>query len=157
MSFNRAIEHGDWAAAWAAHHSLVELNDDPAAAAARRSGLLKDTEKAVREAANERSPETAELCRLFLDAEPGDPRMTLILGRALLRERRYEEALPIWRYLRDASPNDVEPALQLARLAKRLDDWTLGAQESARLLAMAPDHEEGAALKRHFDENTAAG
>jgi len=148
-----AVERGDLETAWVAHQALVELEDDPNVSQSRLAALLKDTEKAIRDASNERAPETADLCRLFLAAEPGDARVTLILGRALLRERRYEEALPVWRELSEANPGDVEPALQLARLARRLDDWDLGARESARVLALVPDHEEGASLKKHFDEN----
>jgi tetratricopeptide (TPR) repeat protein len=156
-ALNAAIDADDWARAWAAHETLAEVEDDAEGAQTRRASLLKETGRCIREAANERRPETSELCRLFLDAEPGDPRVTLILARALLRERRYLEALPLWEALGAANRSDFEPPLQVARIAKRLDDRRLGAEACARLMSLAPDHEEGGALTRHFDETAPLG
>jgi cytochrome c-type biogenesis protein CcmH/NrfG len=92
-----------------------------------------------------------------LSARPGERRATLILGRALLRERRWAEALPPWRELAQADPKAVEPQLQIARIARRLGDAPLGSEATERLLALAPDHAEGLELRRHFDAAAGLG
>jgi cytochrome c-type biogenesis protein CcmH/NrfG len=148
----RAVEAGDWRAAWAAHHALAALDDDPAAVEGRAAALLKATAKALSGAADDHRAETVDLARLYLNHAPDDVRARLFLGRALSRERRNAEALAIWRGLADERPDSAEPWLQIARLAKRLEQPDLGRRAAGALLALEPGHAEGHGLLAYFDE-----
>jgi cytochrome c-type biogenesis protein CcmH/NrfG len=106
-------------------------------------------------AADERSPQTLELAQLYLKGAPTDGRARLILGRALLRERRNEEAMSVWQALAADRPDSIEPELQVARLAKRLEMSELGREAADRVLALEPAHDEARALRTHFDETLA--
>jgi len=152
-----ALDRGDWPAAWASRDALADLEDGAAASEERTIRLLKATAKAMSHAADERSPQTIELAQLYLTAAPEDGRARLILGRALLRERRSEEALSVWQALAADRPDSVEPALQVARLAKRLDMPELGREAADRVLALEPAHDEAKTLRTHFDETLSHG
>jgi tetratricopeptide (TPR) repeat protein len=152
-----ALDRGDWRAAWASADALADLDDDAATTQERAERLLKATGKAMSHAADERSPETVELAKLYLRGAPEDGRARIILGRALLRERRNEEALDVWQALAAGRPDSVEPQLQVARLAKRLEMVELGREAADRVLALEPGHDEARALRTHFDETAAQG
>jgi tetratricopeptide (TPR) repeat protein len=152
-----ALDNSDWRAAWASRDALEDLEGDGPATDERTKRLLKATAKAMNHAADERSPETVELAQLYLSGAPDDGRARLILGRALLRERRNEEALSVWQTLAAERPDSFEPALQVARLAKRLEMAELGREAADQVLALEPGHDEARALRTHFDETRAPG
>ena len=104
----------------------------------------------MNEAAEARAPETIDLARLFVARAPDDERAWVILGRALLRERRDGEAVTVWERIAAARPTDPEPPLQLARLGKRLNRPDLGLAAARRALELAPGHAEAGALLTQF-------
>ncbi|MDQ2861444.1 MAG: hypothetical protein M3T55_12140, partial [Pseudomonadota bacterium] len=152
-----AADRGDWPGAWASLDALTELEDDSAAMEGRTQRLVKATAKALGQAADERDPRIFALAQLLIDHGRGDSRTRVILGRALSRERRHEEALTVWRALAAERPDSVEPHLQIARLAKRLDQADLGRRAADAVLALEPGHAEAGELRTLFDEAPSLG
>ncbi len=131
--------------------TLLALGADPARLAERAARLTRLIGRKMNEAAEARSPATAELARLYLARAGDDERAWLILGRALLRDRRDVEAVAVWERIAGRRPTDPEPALQIARLGKRLNRPELGGPAARRTLALCPGHAEALALAAHFD------
>ncbi|MEO8927818.1 MAG: hypothetical protein ABI306_11720 [Caulobacteraceae bacterium] len=152
-----AVERRDWRAAWASLAALADLDEDAQAQDERAGRLLKETGKALSEAAGEHRPEAVDLALLYLEQAPADGRARLFLGRALVRERRNAEALDVWQALAADRPDSVEPNLQIARLAKRMSEAELGRGAADAVLALEPGHVEAQSLRTHFDQPASMG
>ena len=129
---------------------MLAAGVDPARLADRAARLTRLIGRKLNEAAEARAPETVDLARLYVARVPTEERAWLILGRALLRERRDGDAVPVWERIAAQRPNDPEPPLQLARLSKRLNRPDLGAPWARRTLELSPGHAEAAALLAGF-------
>ncbi|MDQ2762471.1 MAG: tetratricopeptide repeat protein [Pseudomonadota bacterium] len=156
-AFEVAFERGDWTRAWRSHEAFAQLGQDSHVSDERTARLVRATSKAMSLAADEKSAGAIDLAQLILAQAPNDGRARLVLGRALLRERRYEEALEVWRMLADDRPDSVEPRLQITRLAKRLGLPDIGLEAAEAVLSLDPTHEEARGLRSYFDQNAAMG
>jgi glycosyltransferase involved in cell wall biosynthesis/tetratricopeptide (TPR) repeat protein len=87
--------------------------------------------------------------RAALITDPASRSALWGLGRLLLRERRFEDALPIWRAAVALEPMSASPAVQLARAYHGTGQLEEAAGEYVRALALEPGHEKAfAALER---------
>src|SRR5262249_59338400 len=78
--------------------------------------------------------------RRALTRQPGHRAALAGLGSLLLRERRFEEAVEIWRRLVDLEPHRVGPCFQLARALHRSARYEEAASQYLQVVALHPLH-----------------
>jgi glycosyltransferase involved in cell wall biosynthesis/tetratricopeptide (TPR) repeat protein len=78
--------------------------------------------------------------RRVLTRQPRRPAALAGLGRLLLRERRFEEAVEIWQRAAEISPQRSEPQFQLARALHRCGRLEAAAGHYLQVLALDPLH-----------------
>ena len=64
------------------------------------------------------------------------------LGRLLLRERRFEDAVEVWTRLVDLEPHRPEPSFQLGRALHRSGKFEAAAAQYLRVVSLDPLHEK---------------
>lgn len=90
-------------------------------------------------------PGAAErIYRRLLARQPRRPSALIGLGRLLLRQRRFEEAVDIWQRMVDVSPRRTGPAFQLARALHRSGRLEAAVDQYLQVLQLAPGHEKAA-------------
>jgi predicted Zn-dependent protease len=85
-----------------------------------RRNLLRQQQGQIREAWNSGGDNIVGLCRSYLEKAPGDLYVLTVLGRTLMRQRSYAEALPIWENVCKHTPQDAHGFLQIARCCRSL-------------------------------------
>lgn len=100
--------------------------------------LAERHERAGRPVAAER------IYRRLLARQPRRPSALIGLGRLLLRERRFEEAVDIWQRMVDISPRRTGPAFQLARALHRSGRLEAAVDKYLEVLQLDPGHEKAA-------------
>lgn len=97
--------------------------------------------------------EAAYICRQRLDAEPADPDAALMLGRALIAQRKHEEADEVLRGLVKEHPDQVAAYGLLSTLAMEEDSFS-AADTAAQWLNQAveenPESAEARAQRARF-------
>jgi glycosyltransferase involved in cell wall biosynthesis/tetratricopeptide (TPR) repeat protein len=93
--------------------------------------------------------------RAALIADPASRSALWGLGRLLLRERRFEDALPIWRAAVALEPMSAGPAVQLAHAYHGTGQLEEAAGEYVRALALDPGHEKAFADLEHLARSLA--
>lgn len=83
--------------------------------------------------------------RKALSRRPGQFDALAGLGRLLLRERRYEEAVPIWRDVVALRPSSASMTFQLSRALHRSGQLDQAAASYLRVVVLDPAHEKAAA------------
>ncbi len=121
------------------------------AAAVRHLQRARDLDGADRECllylmralhAGTRKDEAGRVAEAILDIDPGNAEAMRLLARHHLAARQWNEALIMWRRIAENAANDHEAALQIARLAWRLEDFDLAETSSRAMLAIQPDNFE---------------
>jgi glycosyltransferase involved in cell wall biosynthesis/tetratricopeptide (TPR) repeat protein len=88
----------------------------------------------------------------ILTRQPAHKSALAGLGRLLLRERRFEEAVHVWQRLVDLEPHRAGPSFQLARALHRSGQYEAAASQYVRVVALDPLHEKAfAALEQLSD------
>jgi tetratricopeptide (TPR) repeat protein len=72
------------------------------------------------------------------------------LGRTLMRERHYAEALPVWLVVAELQPDDIEPWLQLTRCSRKTGNSEQAVDFARKVLALDPEHAEAKAVVEEF-------
>lgn len=99
---------------------------------------------------------TAEgIYRGVLARRPGQRAALAGLGRLLLRERRFEEAVGIWERAVAVEPQRTNPAFQLARALHRSGRTTAAADQYLRVLALDPFNEKAFAALEQLSDRVA--
>ncbi len=87
-------------------------------------------------------PAAAErIYRKLLVRHPRQPSVLIGLGRLLMRESRFEEAVEIWQRMVEVAPQRNGPAFQLARAQHRSGQLEAAVAQYLRVLTLAPRHE----------------
>ncbi|MEI8153759.1 MAG: tetratricopeptide repeat protein, partial [Hyphomicrobiales bacterium] len=90
--------------------------------------------------------------RRALSRQAGQKSALAGLGRLLLRERRFEEAVGVWRQLVDLEPHRPGPAFQFARALHRSGHFEAAALQYLRVVMLDPLHQKAfAALDQLTD------
>ena len=116
----QAATDGNIEQAWQASDAALAIRRDDSAMAQLRRNLLRKQQGQIRDAWNTGSDNIAGLCRSYLGKAPGDLYVSTVLGRTLMRERAYAEALPIWESVCKQTPQDPLGFLQIARCCRYL-------------------------------------
>src|SRR5215813_604255 len=99
-----------------------------------------------------RVEEAEAALRRVLARQPKQQTALAALGRLLLRERRFGEAVEIWQRLVDLQPRRPGPSFQLARALHRGGRFEAAASQYLRVVALDPLHEKAfAALDQLTD------
>jgi tetratricopeptide (TPR) repeat protein len=131
-----ALSEGHAMEALVAHESLMaEIADNPelkTLLAASLDVLLA----AVRHAYKAQSPETRLLAERYLSCDPDNAGVELMLARTLMREKAYEDALPVWKKLSDGNLEEPHYYLQIARCHARQGDGAAATAAGLKVLAL---------------------
>lgn len=110
---------------------------------------------AVKQAYKAHSPATRLLAERFLGSDPDNAGVELILARTLMREKAYEEALPLWEKLSRITPEDAHYQLQIARCHARVGDSEEAVVAARRVLALDPAIDEARSIIAQFQSSNA--
>lgn len=110
---------------------------------------------AERQARTGRTDIAERTYRKLLARQPDDRSALDRLGRLLLRERRFEEAVEIWRRAAELAPQKSETAFQLARALHRSRRFEAAASEYLRVLTLDPLHEKALQALEQLSERLA--
>ncbi|HWV58222.1 MAG TPA: tetratricopeptide repeat protein [Longimicrobiales bacterium] len=88
-----------------------------------------------------------------------DIELLLAMGRALYRERMYQEACEVFQLAADTYPDSAEAVAALAYTAHSLGDVSTARRELRRALRIDPDHYEARVYLAHilYDQNNWSG
>lgn len=89
-----------------------------------------------------RAPAAESIYRKMLARQPRRPSALIGLGRLLMRDSRFEEAVEIWQRMVDVAPHRNGPAFQLARALHRSGQLEAAVAQYLRVLKLAPRHEK---------------
>jgi tetratricopeptide (TPR) repeat protein len=106
---------------------------------------------AVRQGFKAQLPATHLLAERYLAYEPDNTEVELILARTLMREKAYEEALPVWEKLSRAKPDEAHYHLQMARCHARLGHGDTAIAAGRRVLALDPTIAEAGTIIAQFE------
>jgi len=91
---------------------------------------------------NGRLRQAEALYRQMLERDPGDATVLSRLGRLLLRDRHFEEAVEILQRAADARPNSTSAAFQLSRALHRNGQLDEAVERYLRVVELDPAHEK---------------
>jgi tetratricopeptide (TPR) repeat protein len=131
-----AAAAGDVEAAWKHCAVAVGIAPDNDNVRVLKNNLLNAMHDRVRELWNAGSPEVADQCREYLKHAPDNVYVLQVLGRTLMNNRRFAEALPVWQHLAELQPDDSHFWLQVARCCnwlKKRADGIVAAREALRI------------------------
>jgi len=106
--------------AWQASEAALAIRRDDGGMTQLRRNLLRQQQAQIRETWNSGGDNIVGLCRSYLEKAPGDLYVSTVLGRTLMRQRAYGEALPVWESVCKQSPQDAHGFLQIARCCRSL-------------------------------------
>ncbi len=95
----------------------------------------------------ERLSEAGEAFQNLAEAHPDHPEAFLGLARVSEKAEKWKDALINWRNYAEASGEDIEPRLRLAKAALRLREAELALQASEEILEIEPGHEPADLLR----------
>jgi cytochrome c-type biogenesis protein CcmH/NrfG len=93
------------------------------------------------------------LAERYLAYEPGNAEVELILARTLMRERAYEEALPLWEKLSESTPEEAHYHLQIARCHAR-QGRSAAVAAARKVLELDSSIAEANSIIRQFEPRT---
>lgn len=131
-----AAAAGDWRTALVEYRAADRLRPLKPAPLAELVALL----------ARHDGPEAAEpFARRLLQARPGNRRALRVLSRL---NSPGLDVIEGWRRLSAQAPDEIEPHLQIARLASRAGDFETAGASAAAVLAIEPSHAEAQRLEQ---------
>ena len=140
----QAATDGNLEMAWEAADAALGIRPEDAGLAQLKKNLLRRLKQQVQDAWNTSSDSVATLCRRYLEKAPGDPYVSTVLARTLMRSRGYAEALPIWESLSRQAPDDSHNHLQIARCCRALKTRERGLAAAETALRLDPGLQEAA-------------
>ncbi len=88
---------------------------------------------------------------------PTNASIAIRLGRALMRERHYPEALTVWLVVAELQPDDVEPWLQSMRCSRKTGNMDQAVDFARTVMAIDPEHLEAKSVIEEFAALAANG
>ena len=140
----QAATEGNLERSWEAADAALTIRPDDAGIVQLKKNLLRRLKQQVQDAWNTSSDSVATLCRRYLEQAPGDPYVSTVLARTLMRTRAYAEALPIWESLSRQAPDDSHNHLQIARCCRALKTRERGLSAAETALRLDPGLQEAA-------------
>lgn len=116
----QAASDGNLEVAWEVADAALAIRPEDAGLTQLKKNLLRRLKQQVQDAWNTSSNLVTTLCRRYLEKAPGDPYVSTVLARTLMRARAHAEALPIWESLSRQAPDDSHNYLQIARCCRAL-------------------------------------
>jgi tetratricopeptide (TPR) repeat protein len=138
----QATTDGNIELAWESSDAALTIRPEDAGMVQLRRNLLRQQREQIREAWNTASDSIASLCRRYLERAPGDPYVSTVFARTLMRTRAYAEALPIWESLSRQDPNGSHNHLQVARCCRSLKIKERGLAAAETALRLDPGLQE---------------
>jgi tetratricopeptide (TPR) repeat protein len=146
----QAAVDGDIEHAWQAAEAALAIRRDDGDMVQLRRSLLRQHQAQIREAWNTGAGNIVSLCRSYLERASGDLYVLTVLGRTLMRQRAYGEALPVWESVCKLSPQDAHGFLQIARCCRSLKFKERGQTAADAALRLDRNLTEAADLANFF-------
>jgi tetratricopeptide (TPR) repeat protein len=154
-SFMAAMDMLHWRNARTALENAALFEAPDAAVDRMRNQFLSAANKATKEIPEDDVSAKLELLRHQHAVGPGNVSVAIRLGRNLMRERHYPEALAVWMTVADLKPDEIEPWLQLARCSRKTGNIDQAAGFARKVTALEPGHPEAEAVAEEFAALTA--
>lgn len=140
----QAATEGDLERAWDAADAALTVRPNDAGVVQLKNNLLRRLKQQIQDAWNTSADSVATLSRHYLEKAPGDPYVSTVLARTLMRARAYADALPLWESLSRQAPDDGHNHLQVARCCRSLKIRERGLAAAETALRLDPGLQEAA-------------
>jgi tetratricopeptide (TPR) repeat protein len=145
-AFMAAIDLLHWKNARTAVENAVLFGAPDAAVDRMRTRFLSAANKASKEIPEDDLAAKLDLLRHQHALGPTNVSVAIRLGRGLMRERHYLEALSVWSTVAELKPDELEPWLQLSRCSRKTGNIDQALVYARKVTAIDPEHTEAKAV-----------